>query len=294
MSDAIVASAISGVIAIVVAVLAGWLSYTQALKQVREGGRESRATAEREYQLQAMKNFREVTGGPKSQIIESVHDLSDRLRGFLSREQAWDWTETDGYYRRSFVWLIIRPFVWIEILRRRMVYLDQTLGELVEDELRFLRYCRLLEDALTSPGLFLNTDYDRAHSEAHIFSGNLRATAERFAITEDSGRLVCMRFHKFDEAMCEPGVHGYVADVERLVSNLHVEDHLSAFRRARLVAMYCATSAFLQHYHLPFREVESLEESMKYCEVIPDDLCQPIQDNLRRMLGGLSPAVTSS
>ena len=293
VSNEILAAIISGAAAVGVAIVAAMLSYwfgTRTLKyelnnrlaELRESGTQDRATAEREYQLQAMKTFREAVGGPKSQIIEAVHDLSDRLRRFLSGEQSWDWTADSGYYRRSFTWLTIRPFVWMEILRRSMVYLDQTLGELVEGELRFLGYCRLLERAVTEAALFRNTNYDPNVASAHVFAGSLRAIAEQL-IKDDNSGLICMGYREFDEESTSPGI-SCAGDVERIISDLGTDGPGSSFKLARLVALYCATNALLEHFALPFRKFEPVDGSLTHIQLISEELRDPISANLQEML----------
>lgn len=152
------AAIISGTFAAVVAVVAGVLSYVfgkrtmerqlaDNITQIGATGEQERITAQREYQLDAMKTFRGTVGGPKGQVIESAHDLSDRLRKLVGRDSAASGVSTDpwglmrgqnGFYRRNTAWLILHPFIWIDVLRGKLVFLDQTLGELVEDEFRFL------------------------------------------------------------------------------------------------------------------------------------------------------------
>ena len=290
---------VSGVFAVIVAGVSGISAYllgkrnlNQRLAELKESGSQDRATAEREYQLQAMKTFREAVGGPKSQIIEAVHDLSDRLRRFLSREQPWEWTDSrsTGYYRPSFTWLVVRPFVWIEILRRRMVYLDQMLGDLVEEELRFFGYCRLLERALTEAGLFRGTTYDANVSSAHVFAGTLRATAEEL-IVRDGSNFTCMNAVEFDRDEDGRG-RSCAAAIEEVLSDLH-RDSAKDYRVARLIALYCATNSLLQGFHLPFREHETVSESLRYVELVPDQIQDAIRSNLQRMLNEYSPTPAS-
>ena len=301
VSDAIIAAIVTGFFALIVAIVSGYVSYVTAtraskrdletrLLEARESGVQDRETAEKQYQLQAMRTFREVVGGPKSQIIEAVHDLSDRLRRFLSEEQPREWTDStrtgsSGYYRRSFVWLVVRPFVWLEILRRNMVYLDQTLGSLVEDELRFLMHCHLLELSLTDVALFSDTDYDPEVASAHVFAGSLRAAAEQWIRCSDS-RLVCIVYNEFEKDEDEKGV-SQAEDVEQIVSDLHIQGRDTDFKLARLVALYCAANSLLSQFSLPFRQVEDVDQSLNRLDLISQELRVPILSNLRDMLGAV-------
>ena len=303
ISPEILAAIISGATGILVAILAGVVSYLKGtstlkreldnrLKEIEQTGVQDRQTAEREYQLHAMKAFREAIGGPKGQIVEAVHDLSDRLRRFLSGEQSWDWTEDSGYYRRSFTWLIVRPFVWMEILRQRMVHLDQTLGDLIENEFRFLRHCRLMERAMTETELFRGTGYDTNVASAHVFAGDLRAVMEDFVNTGDPG-LACIGYREFDEDKKKTGI-SRAEDIERIVSNLarssaDSENPDREFRLARLVALYCAANSLLEHFALPYRHSETVCDSIKRLTVIREDFQPPILANLLAMIQVSAP-----
>lgn len=294
MFGQILPAVVSGVFAAVVAVVAAFLSYwfgkrtlrqqlADRLQEIGATGEEERATAAREYQLEAIKTFRATVGGPKGQIIESVHDLSDRLSAILSPEEGvgtdrWTLLRDSEFYRRSTFWLIIRPYVWIDVLRGRLVFLDQTLGDALEAEFRFLNYCRLLERALTERMLFQGTDY-KWPELAHVFYNQLRTVTEQLTITTDAGTS-SVRYTEFMREDPSPEAEGAM----QFLSAAGARGRLGELRRARLIALYTCANAFLENFHLPYRRFESVEASFTYLDAISSARAERIQENLQQLL----------
>jgi hypothetical protein len=296
---------ISGTFAAVVAVVAAFLSYwfgkrtlrqqlTGKLQEIGATGQQDRVTAERQYQLEAMKTFRTTVGGPKGQIIESVHDLSDRLGQILRPESGvstdrWKLLRESNPYLLTTSWLTLRPFVWIDILRGQMVFLDQTLGDLVDEEFRFLNYCRLLERALTERELFEGTDY-KWPELAQVFYNQLRFITEQLTTFGDPG-TASISYSDFMQWEPSPEVRG----VMEFLQNAGARGRLGELRRARLIALYAASNFFLEQFRLPYRHFESAEKSIKYLDGISPARADPIRENLQKLLSehaSLSPSVT--
>ncbi|MGH3021955.1 MAG: hypothetical protein ACRDNR_17605 [Gaiellaceae bacterium] len=295
---------ISGTFAAVVAVVAAFLSYwfgkrtlrqqlTDKLQEIGATGQQDRVTAEREYQLEAMKTFRATVGGPKGQIIESVHDLSDRLGQILRPESGvstdrWELLRKSSPYLLTTSWLTLRPFVWIDILRGQMVFLDQTLGDLVDEEFRFLNYCRLLERALTERELFEGADY-KWPELAQVFYNQLRFITEQLTTFGDSS-TASISYSEFMQREPSPEVRG----VMEFLQNAGARGRLGELRRARLIALYAASNFFLEHFRLPYRRFESAEKSIKYLDGISQARGDPIRENLQKLLSeqeSLSPSI---
>jgi hypothetical protein len=292
------AAIISGTFAALVAVVAAVLSYVfgkrtmerqlaDNITQIGATGEQERITAQREYQLDAMKTFRATVGGPKGQVIESAHDLSDRLRKLVGRDSAASGVSTDpwglmrgqnGFYRRNTAWLILHPFIWIDVLRGKLVFLDQTLGELVEDEFRFLNFCRLLERAVTERTLFEGTDYEYGEI-AHVWYNQLRFLAEQLTVTGEAG-VVAISYSEFMKRRPSPEVQAVMAFLEAAAGT----DKIGEFGRARLIALYAASNLFLENFGLPYRQFEGAEQSLVYLESISPERGQPIRENLLRLL----------
>lgn len=258
---------IAGLAAIAVALISSIVAYRLAVRQSRQDlearlkqagaeGEQARETAKRQYELEAMKHFRADVGPAKGQIIEAVHDLNDRLRGLFKNPQARGWTSSHGYYQQTFVWLVLRPFTWRELFRRRTTYLDQSLSDLVSDEYAFLRDFRHLEGSLTDPSAFGDTGYDDAHSTGHVFAGSLREGAE-LLIVEGSGGEICMSASRFRERLGSLREREPIAEIEPLLSNLDRIDRTTSYKLARLLILFHACSEFLTAWHLPYRPFES-------------------------------------
>src|SRR6202035_4092511 len=267
-SDSGIAPAVIGAVAaIAIALISSLVTYLLAGRQSRQDlkarikqagaeGEQARETAKRQYELEAIKRFRADVGPAKGQIIEAVHDLSDRLRGLFQNPQALAWTSGDGYYRQTFMCLVLRPFTWRELLRRRTTYLDQSLSDLVSDEYAFLRDCHPIEKSLTDPSAFVGTGYDDPHSTAHVFAGNLREGAE-LLIVDSSGGEICMSASRFRDQLASIREREPIAEIEPLLSNLDRVDRTTSYRLARLLILYHACSVFLIDWHLPYRRSDS-------------------------------------
>jgi hypothetical protein len=284
---------ISGTFAAVVAVVAAILSYwfgkrtlrqqlTDKLHEIGAVGEQQRVTAEHEYRLEAMKTFRSTVGGPKGQIIESVHDLSDRLEKLLRpgtgvTTDSWELLREDELYRRSTAWLIVRPFVWIDILRGKLVFLDQTLGDLLREEFRFLNYCRLLERAITQRTLFEGTDY-KWPELAHVWYNQLRVIAEELTTSEASG-TASISYSEFMHRDPSPEIRGVMEFLQNAARG-----RLEELGRARLIALHAGSNLFLEHFGLPYRQFEGAEKSITYLDAISPARGDPIRENLRKLL----------
>jgi hypothetical protein len=267
----------AGAISLVVSVATTYLSNNLSRKNKMEEMRE-------QYRLEAMKSFRETVGPPKGQIIESMHDLSDRLRAFLDRRQSWAWTDRDDYYRRSFIWLIVRPAVWMEILRRHLVHLDQTLGSELDTEFRFREFCDRYERSLSDVSLFANTGYDSNEESAHVFSGTLRSVAERLVI-EDAAGMRCIRYSDFE---LNEGARGLsIAEpLAHLVTGLgQAAEESPPYRLARLIGVYCTVNAFLEHHNLPYETYETLGDSKARLTLLPEPFRSTVAVNIEAALG---------
>ncbi|HVS06353.1 MAG TPA: hypothetical protein VHK65_09345 [Candidatus Dormibacteraeota bacterium] len=281
-SDSGIAPAIIGAVAAIsVALISSIASYVLAVRQSRQDlkarlkqtgaeGEQARETAKRQYELEAIKRFRADVGPAKGQIIEAVHDLNDRLRSLFGNPQAPGWTSRHGYYQQTFIWLVLRPFTWRELLRRRTTYLDQSLSDLVLDEYAFLRDCHQIEKSLTDAAAFAGTGYDDTHSTAHAFAGNLREGAE-LLIVGSSGGEICMSASEFRDQLGSLREREPIAEIEPLLSNPDQVDRVTSYKLARLLILYQACSIFLNDWHLPYRHFESAQSVIELLAIVRDE-----------------------
>jgi hypothetical protein len=235
--------------------------------------------AQRSYELDAMKQFRAATGPPKSQIIEAVHDLSDRLRGLLGRDPAHPWGETAGEteYKRSLVWRLARPVIWLRLLRRELSFLDHTLGELLAEELKFLRACHLLELSYYGGRLFDGVERPAASSRKGYVSRECLAEVADACTVAEEKRKVCIDYSQFKKARIPDEFGDLVGDLEPGKPDCDLQV-------ARLVAVYAASNALLADFALPFRKYESVEASIEKVALVTEARRSAIRRNLLRML----------
>lgn len=138
------------------------------------------------------------------------------------------------------------------------MHLDQTLGESVRDEHRFLQYCRSLERALSDASLFGSLNYDPDGATAHIFAGDLRAVAD-YLVHGDDQR--CIRFSEFLPAALGTLPLDSAGPIE-LVSDLDGSGDLARFKLLRLASVYAACIPFLGEFGLPFRDEHDLAPAL--------------------------------
>ncbi len=212
--------------------------------------------AETHYKFNALLKYREQVRAPMGQVLESLHDAGDRLYALMNDAsgEKRQWTMEDAYYRRSFMWLLLRPLVWMEILRYRRTSLDLGLEAVTEEDQRFQGLCRLYELSLHRAQLFAGTGYDEGAAEAHVFAGDLRRMAE-ILVDEDWQRPIS--YARFVDEFCGTGSRaGEIAPIAQLVSHLGEESYLTDMKLARLLCAYVACLCILERRGLPFRPLE--------------------------------------
>jgi hypothetical protein len=294
MAD-IAAPLIAASAAIAVAILGSISSYYLSRRQARRdldaklqvAAREAEyelAQARRSYELDAMKQFRAATGPAKSQIIEAVHDLSDRLRGLLSRDPAHPWSETSGNteYKRTLVWRLARPVIWLKLLRRELSFLDHTLGELLAEELKFLRACHLLELSYYGGRLFDGVERPAAAGRKGYVTRECLAELAEACSVSDKEHKVCIDYSQFKQNVRVPD------EVSDLVSDLEPGNPDCDLQVARLVAVYAASNALLAEFALPFRKFEPVEASVERVALVTEARRPAIRANLVRLLEAAS------
>lgn len=279
---------ISGLFALVVAyasyrfaVRKSKIDLVARLQEVDATARQARLTAQEQYRLDAEKAFLAAVRPASGQVVETIHDLTDRMCNFTSSYHiARSWLASDGYYRRTFAWFLACPFAWLEILRRKRTQLDQTLGPVVEEHYRFLQFCHLFERSFSSTGLFEGFDYDASSSTAHFFSGTLRTAAEDLIVVSGDQER-CMTFSDFGDNM-ERFRPRWLGEVEEFLSGLSETATVAGqLRLARVVAIYSACCQFDQRYPISYRPQLSVDQAFACADLIPD---AHIRDTISRNL----------
>jgi hypothetical protein len=290
MQDQAVAALIAGLFTLLGSLLTYHLATRRArrdladrLKVATHEAAEDRATIERAYQIQATRAYLETVGGPKSQIIRSVYDLSRHLRAIFTAGDRWERVATDEAYRLDTAWRLVRVFVWIEILHRSMRLLDEMLADLGAEEYRFLEFCDRLQHAMSSRGgLFGGVAAYHVGLEARITRPEMLLLVEAL-IVQVGEREVCASETSFFERQRDlPSA----ARVTRLFER--AADHeASELYRARLVAIWFVCGRFLSEFRPPFMKVDPTDDILDHVKAtdgLPPSDAERIRDNITGMV----------
>jgi hypothetical protein len=214
---------------------------------------ESAASAEAEYRLETEKTFLAGVGPASGQVIETVHDLTDRLSALFDTITA-DPAQmcTDWHCRQTLIWQMIRPLAWIEVLRRRRSRLDQTLNTAaVRNHHRFLTACHFYEWSFSSLRIFDGIDYDPSKGTAHLFYSTIQLAADATVVTEDESQR-CMSYAEF---LAKFGEFRYtwLGAFDDLLAGTAEESDIADLRRVRLLTVYVACCSIRRHFPIPYR-----------------------------------------
>jgi hypothetical protein len=252
---------VAGTFAVVAASLAYLFSVRRArteldsrLKEVRGTASEARRTGESQYILEAEKAFLAGVGPASGQVIEVVHDLTNTLSALLDSDAAVDPSRicSDWYYRQTLTWLMIRPFAWLEVLRRRQSRLDQMLNTAaVRNHYRFLTACHFFEWSFSSLRIFDGIDYNPRAETAHLFHSTIRLAGESTVITAD-GSERCMSYSEYLSRFGEFRFT-WLGAFDDLLSGMADESDVADLRRVRLLTVYVACCSLRKHFPIPYR-----------------------------------------
>jgi type II secretory pathway pseudopilin PulG len=257
----VVLAIIVGIVAVAASALAYLFSVRRAraelesgLKEVRLSASRARRTGESQYLVEAEKAFLVGVGPASGQVIEVVHDLADGLSALFDADAAVDPSRicSDWYYRRTLIWLMIRPFAWLEVLRRRQSRLDQMLNtEAVRNHYRFLTACNFFEWSFSSLRIFDGIDYNPRAETAHLFYSTIRLAGESTVITVD-GSERCMSYSEFLSKFGEFRFT-WLGALDDLLSGMADDSDVADLRRVRLLTVYVACCSLRKHFPIPYR-----------------------------------------
>lgn len=252
---------VAGILALVASLVSFLLStraarrdFASKLDQVRLEASESRRTVLQQYRLDAEREFLAAVGPASGQVVEAIHDLTDRLFQFFGAHSARApaWLEQDGYYRRTLIWLMVRPLGWLEVLRRRQTRVDPTIGTpAIAEHQRFLTACHFFERSFSSLRVFEGLGYDASSSTAHLFYGTVRQASEA-TVTSSDGTLSCITYTEFLERLPvfrEP----WLGEFERILAGVSEKGKDADLRRARLAAIYVASCFVCAKFPISYR-----------------------------------------
>ncbi len=253
----------AGAVALVAAAVAHVWSVRRAraeldrrVAEIRRAAADAYRTGEARYRRAAEKRFLAGVGPASGQIIEVVHDLTDGLSEVFDEHAAVELSAiaSDWYYRRALIWLMVRPFAWLEVLRRRQSRLDLTLDTpAVRKHYRFLAACQFLEWSFSSTQIFDGIDYDARGEAAHLLYSTLRLAGEDTVVTAD-GVERCMTYSEFVPAIGRFR-YTWLGAFEDLIRGVADESEVGDLRRVRLLTVYVACCSLRRHFAIPARAV---------------------------------------
>ncbi len=252
---------VAGTFAVVTAGLAYLFSVRRArteldsrLEEVRRTASGPCRTGESEYILESEKAFLAGVGPASGQVIEVVHDLTDALSALLDSDAAVDPSLicSDWSYRQTLTWLMIRPFAWLEVLRRRQSQLDQLLNTAaVRNHYRFLTACHFFEWSFSSLRIFDGIDYNPRVETAHLFHSTIRLAGESIVSTAD-GAERCMSYSEYLSKFGEFRFT-WLGAFDDLLSGMADESDVADLRRVRILTVYVACCSLRKHFPIPYR-----------------------------------------
>ena len=211
-------------------------------------------TGESQNVPDAEKAYLMAVAPASGQVIEVVHDLTDALSALLDAAAAVDPSRicSDWYYRRTLTWLMVQPFAWLEVLRRRQSQLDKTLNTAaVRDHYRFLAACHFLEWSFSSLRIFDGIAYNPRAETAHLFHTTIRLAGESTVITVD-GSDRCMSYSEYLSKFGEFRFT-WLGPFDDLLGGMADDSDVADLRRVRILTVYIACCSLRKHFPVQHR-----------------------------------------
>lgn len=140
--------------------------------------RETRHTAEVEYEYEQRKKLRQLIGSHHGRLLNAANSMNYRLWNlYANHEKAWldvsgDYTNQDFYYFRSSVYRFLNVCALVRQLEAEAVLLDTRIAQ--KKDFVFLNYATALHWVMTDVALTDGLPYDSFHQTDHFFSDHLR------------------------------------------------------------------------------------------------------------------------
>jgi len=183
----------------------------------------------------------------KAMIIKIAESLNNRIENFsINHNKNWlradnDFKET-AYYLDSFVYRILSFFANIELLDRKLNYLDTTISD--KDDLTIIKFIRLFYDIVSDGDLFEGVKYDFTNQVDHIFKDNLKNAINTII---KSGEVMSYdEFKKAKENNIEP-----FKIVYRFLEGMNLPEN--RLRVERIKVLQLALIAFLNKFGYDFQ-----------------------------------------
>lgn len=204
--------------------------------------RETRHTAEVEYEYEQRKKLRELIGHHHGRLLNAANSMNYRMWNLYANHDK-GWLDADGdyanpsfYYFRSTVYRFLNVCALVRLVEAEAVLLDARIAQ--KKDFIFLNYAAALHWVMTDVALNEGLPYDNFHQTDHFFSDHFRQYCDR--CLSDGSFIGLEQFSDLlsPDSSLEPVLHyfdGLTRDEARL-------------RWDRLVAFHLLIMAFINSF----------------------------------------------
>lgn len=207
---------------------------------------------ESKHRYEQKKKIKEVLARYKTQLLDAGESLNHRLWNFSENyKENWHTAPSSGdlanhYYLASFVYRLLVFFAWVRRVESKMVHLDTTIAS--KDDLHFVKFLRLLTQALCDVELFSGLKYDKSRATDHFFHNNFVHMCECFWSDEEMFSFADFKENK--GSCCDEA-----ASMVRFVSGMNPDE--ARLRWDRLHALHYVLLMFMNSYGYDFQYTDA-------------------------------------
>lgn len=205
--------------------------------------------AQRDYRYEAMKRLYTDLQPLLFQLAELCDSAYLHTRGLArtarmgklgAGPESWVNDPNDDYYLLSTVYRVLVPVAVIDLMRRRLTFVDLTVDQDLAEHYRFARalagsWNSGHDIASKDPGLEYRADDDDAPSRSaqqpdvygrqHLYAGEVDAVVSSLVIADPDGRLRPRTYGEFEEEHRKADTRDRVAPAVALFSAFHPRTH---------------------------------------------------------------------
>jgi hypothetical protein len=205
--------------------------------------------AQRDYRYEAMKRLYTDLQPLLFQLAELCDSAYLHTRGLArtarngnlgAGPQSWLDDPEDDYYLLSTVYRVLVPVAVIELMRRRLTFVDLTVDQELAEQYRFARALAStwnsgFDIAGKDPELAYRPHDPHAASLAaeapgvyglqHLYAGEVDAVASCLVVADPDGRVRPRTYGEFEEAHRQPAARDRVAPAVELFTAFHPRTH---------------------------------------------------------------------
>jgi hypothetical protein len=196
--------------------------------------------AQREYESEARKRLYLAVGPLRFQLLLACRDIAHRVEGHGTGQPYA--MNLEGYYGRSTLYRLLRPFAIANLIERQVAYSDFAVDDGAVDCLRLRKsLARILSgDEIVCD----HPQVDWRYQTQHVFADSLGFAAN--ALTRNAGQAgdQILRFDEFNDIFDEQGFQRFTP-FSQLLTNFQISEKPILW--LRLVAYGNACNAYILH-----------------------------------------------